>query len=263
MGILFISASVGHLACSKRHEPGEPEVGPVAASRSSLGLGLYAFKADGVATFHLKTKGLPLKGRFTGVRGQITLDAKDLSRSRASLDLDVSSVQVGPIDALDGSEEFPYSAEALAWFGLGKGVPTAERNARRWATFTLSSLTELSAPAPLYAPKVGGSQKDTITEAHRVQAVALGELLLHGFRVRQSAPITLEFVYVGAVSATSFPESIRVKSRSPIVVSLLAHSVLPRTDNDVVVSEKAKELGKTLSPEALVEFDFQATRISR
>jgi len=253
----------GLAACSKKlaadnedSNHNAPAQVPIAPS-----LATYAWKADGLATFQLKTKGLLLRGSVGGVRGQLTVDAGDLSRSKATLSLDLSTLRVGSTG--EGGSPDQYSKEAHAWFGLGEAkTPASNGEALRTASFRLTSLTQLSARTPRDGARLGRSQTGTEREQHRVRAVAEGELLLHGFRVRQTVPLTLDFTY-GAPSADPYPESVQVTSRSPFPLSLLAHDILPRTESGVVVSEKARELGKTMGSEALVEFDFQATRISR
>ncbi len=252
----------GLAACSKKLGADNEDINHNAPAPlpSAPGLATYAWKADGLATFQLKTKGMLLRGNVGGVRGQLTLDAADLSRSKATLSLDLSTLRVGSTG--EGGSPDQYSKEARAWFGLGDATPAASGDGLRTASFRLTALTQLSAATPLDGARFGRAQTGTAREQRRVRAVAEGELLLHGFRVRQAVPITLDFTY-GAPSADPILESVQVTTRSPFPLSLLAHDILPRTESGVVVSEKARELGKTMGSEALVEFDFQATRISR
>ncbi len=253
----------GLAACAKKLRADNEDINHHAPPPAPIapGLATYAWKADGLATFQLKTKGMLLRGNVGGVRGQLTLDAADLSRCKATLSLDLSTLHVGA-SGEEGSAD-QYSKEARAWFGLGDATPAASGDGPRTASFRLTALTQLNATTPLDGARFGHAETGTAHEQHRVRAVAEGELLLHGFRVHQAVPITLDFTYASPSAQDPIPESVQVTSRSPFPLSLLAHDILPRTESGVVVSEKARELGKTMGSEALVEFDFQATRISR
>lgn len=261
-GILLVAAGVVLAACSKpKLDNQEPLPDPTSQKPKKEPLAAYAWLSDGRATFRLPTKDLLLQGSLGGVRGQITLDTWDLSRSRATLELDLTTLNVAAADESGARDQ--YSESAQAWFGLGKGVPEKDRQQQRWASFRLTSLSKLSSTTPLDAQRVRRADAGLPNTVYQVHGLAQGELLLHGFRVQQEAPVTLSFSYVEPVTQASYPERIRIQTRSPFKISLLAHSILPRTEAGIVISEQVKELGKTMDSEVSVEFDFHAVRISR
>ncbi len=170
----------------------------------------YALTEPSVIRFELPTKRGALRGSLTRVSGELSLDTSDLGRSRARIDADLGSLTV---QSADGSDD-AWRARALSALELSDaGTPNAR------ASFELTALEDAAPPLLEPAPPISdGGPPFT----RRVRATALGNLLLHGFRVLRRAPVEVELGYGGDRSS---PSTILIRSRAPFVVSLETHAI--------------------------------------
>ena len=111
----------------------------------------------------------------------------------------------------------------------------------------------------------GGNPSDTddsveagASETRAVTFTARGQLLLHGFRVDQSAELRALFSYTGPAVPGSRPERLVIQTRGPFVVSLKAHDIQPRNESGVFVAQDAKLLGREIGTQAQVHVDLSA-----
>jgi hypothetical protein len=144
------------------------------------------------------------------------------------------------------------------------------RDRLRWATFTLQKLEKLSVDAAHEGQLVkaagpdGGNRLDHesgeggTTETRAVTFTAHGQLLLHGFRVDQTAELKALFIYAGPVAPGARPERLIIQTRGPFVVSLKAHDIKPRNESGVFIAQDAKLLGREIGTLAQVHLDLSA-----
>ena len=87
---------------------------------------------------------------------------------------------------------------------------------------------------------------------------ARGQLLLHGFRVDQTAELRALFLYPGPPAPDTRPDRLIIQTRGPFVVSLKTHDIKPRNDNGVFVAQNAKLLGHDIGSLAEVQVELSA-----
>jgi hypothetical protein len=241
----------------------QPEAAPVRAAITR-----FAIDATTVTRFELKAPVKTPRGSLRVARGELEVDLLDLARTRGSVGIDVASALMEGEDPEQARED---TRSAHNWLDVGASRPEAERERLRWATFTILGLEKLSAEAAHEGQTVkalaadGGNRLEALdfTEAgaREVRAVtftARGHLLLHGFRVDQTADLRALFLYAAVAAPGARPERLIIQTRWPLVVSLKAHDIKPRNDIGVFVAQDAKLLGREIGTQVQVHVDLTA-----
>jgi hypothetical protein len=267
------------VACSKS-EPPPPErtepwpAQPVASAGSGSGPEQKArFKLDDRCelALELPAKEATPRGNIRVTRGELELDLMNLERSRGTIEIDVGSLVMNP-ERDDGGEN--WTAEALAWLDVGENRPEAERERQRWASFALTELSELSAPAAhagkrhalaaaAERPPAGelGDAAPPVGEERSVTATVTGALTLHGFRVERRARVRALFRYAAPAVPGALPHSVRLELARPVPISLEAHDIKPRDASGIFVAQRSKWLGVRVGRQANVSGWLSATLV--
>jgi hypothetical protein len=248
LGMLCVLLAVSSGCAKKEVKPlhTEPWLAHPAAS-ASLGADAavpstrYAIGAQSQARFELPSKHGALHGSFTRVTGELTLTPGDLAQSRGHVEVDLSSLTL----SVDGAPDEDAGAFARAESALGvldAGIASAN--------FELTSLEDVS-PAELEpAP-----ERDGGTFTRRARAMAVGNLLLHGFRVVRRAPLEAEFSFNGDPRS---PATVLIRSRSPFVISLETHQISVR---EAKPAEKSPKRALPALREARVSVELYGAKI--
>ncbi len=184
-----------------------------AASDAGVPALRYTLTEQSVIRFELPTKHGPVHGSLTRVSGELSLLASDLAHSRAHVDADLGSLT---LQVPGGSDDATWRARALSALELSDA---GTANAR--ASFDLSALEDAAPPLLEPAPRAGAADGGA-PFTRRLRATAVGDLLLHGFRVVRRAPIEAELGFSGDRQA---PSTVLIRSRAPFVVSLETHAI--------------------------------------
>jgi hypothetical protein len=266
--------SAAACACSKS-EPEKPKrtapwparEQPEAAPAVRAAVTRFSIDARTLVTFELKAAKKSERGSLRVARGELEVDVLDLARTRGSVDVDIASALMENEDPEQAREN---TRRAQNWLDVGSSRPEAERDRLRWATFTLQKLEKLSVDAAHEGQLVKAAGPDAgnrldpesgeagTTETRAVTFTAYGQLLLHGFRVDQSAELRALFTYAGPASPGARPERLIIQTRGPFVVSLKAHDIKPRNESGVFIAQDAKLLGREIGTLAQVHLDLSA-----
>ncbi len=252
----------------KRTAPWPAREQPEAAPAGRTATTRFAIEAKTQVSFELKAAKKTERGSFRVARGQIEVDLLDLARTRGRVEIDVASALMENEDPEQAREN---TRSAQNWLDVGSSRPEAERDRLRWATFTLEKVEKLSADAAHEGQLVKASRTDGgnrwdledsaeagLTEARAVTFTAHGQLLLHGFRVDQTAELKALFWYAGPAAPGARPERLIIQTRGPFVVSLKAHDIKPRNESGVFIAQDAKLLGREIGTLAQVHLDLSA-----
>jgi hypothetical protein len=235
----------------------------------------YAWAPDSQVAFRLTARGVNLEGTVRGVRGNITIDPADLSRTRGFVELDLDTLEIFELHP-DGSRGTSHAREAKAWLGLGATAPNHEK--LRFARFDLLRIDRPSARSPaegqpvarkasftgdpkLHAPSTAASAPEV--ETLRVRGTAIGELTLHGFRIARSVELELHFSYRAPRGPSSQAFEVTVAQSKPFWLALAAHEIEPRTAEGALDAEKSAEVGKSFPAEVPLALQLRAVLISR
>jgi hypothetical protein len=211
------------------------------------------------------------RGKLRVARGELEIDLMNLAQSRGTIELDVGSVVMDQ-DRDAGGED--WSAEARAWLEIGDNRPEAERERLRWATFAISEISELSAPAAHSGKRQALGPADSagtdpadladsapVGEQRSVTARVSGALSLHGFRVERQLRARAIFRYDAPAVPGAVPSALRLELVRSLPVSLESHDIKPRDASGVFVSQKTKWLGTRVGRQVNVTGWLSATSI--
>lgn len=252
------------LGCSKQEEskPTAPWLATASASAPTL-RARYVIAERCRAEVELRAKEANRRGAFRVCRGELDVDLLDLARTRGTLSIDVASIEMaGEGDAGRSDED---TQRAQNWLDVGASRPEAERERLRWATFTLGSIENASAPAA-HAGKREATAEPQIegdagsAERRNVTFTAKGSLELHGVRVEVELPVRASFHYSGKASAELVPERVSVESRRPLTVALGSHDIKPRDAAGVFMAQEMKLLGRQVGKDARVSLAVELDR---
>jgi hypothetical protein len=166
----------------------------------------YALTEQSRIRFEISGARGSLRGSLTRVSGEVSVVLSDISQSRGQVRVDLNSL------SFDGSEATAAAARARSALELSDAGAAAN------AIFDLRELRDVSPALIEPAPE---SHADGSFTRH-ARATAVGELLLHGFRVLRRAPLEAEFGFAGDRST---PSTLLIRSRAPFVVSLDTHAI--------------------------------------
>ena len=221
---------------------------------AALPLTRYALSERSLIRFEIPIQHGRLSGTVTRVSGELELDAANLAESHGSVRADLSSLEIhaSARDSHDAREErdlglLERARAALDLSPDGGAAPAA------FASFELTSIEDALPTRIEPAPERDESAKSASIRHARLTAV--GNLLLHGFRVVRRAPLAVEFSFA---ANGQVPQSVLIRSRAPFVVSLETHAIVaPAAESRTKVPGAA--LGK--ARDALVSVELYGTKI--
>ncbi|HEY6559686.1 MAG TPA: hypothetical protein VI072_20530 [Polyangiaceae bacterium] len=276
------------VACERSKTPApdpqqkDPRPARPAASVSEPRRAFARFHSDEASQLHveLRAPDARLTAAIRVLRADLLVDPLDLAGTRGELRADLGSLIVHADKALERQR---FTTDAHNWLDIGASRPEAERTRLRWARFTITELTNLSASAAHtgrtlatllpwdHAPEgaadaASGSAPDaasgdsgpsvepgpTFGPLRAVDLVAVGDLTFHGFRTQASVALTVIFEFAGEPRPGVLPRRVVVRNREPLVVSLKAHDIKPRDAHGVAVSRDFGLLGTKIARDARV-----------
>lgn len=219
MGCLLLCAA----SCAKkeprpqRTEPwlAHPSARASASGDAALPATRYVLDEHSLIRFEIPTKRGALSGSITRVSGELSLELSNLSRSRGLVRADLGSLEIhGGRDSTSSDEALLERARAALELTPDAGVNTT------FASFTLTSVEDATLETIEPAPERDGGAAPF---SRRTQFTAVGDLLLHNFRVLRRAPVAAEF---GFSDDRQVPRRVLIRSRAPFVVSLETHAIV-------------------------------------
>jgi hypothetical protein len=250
---LLLAAVLLGVACSKKEEPPRRtapwRAQPSASASAPTEIGPLHFRVlpESSVRFSVPTRRARPGGSLALLDGRIDLDPRDLSRTKASLDFDLTRLAVD-------ADSLPQEAElaggdprvlALQWLELGSDVPAERREQFAKARFELSAVEDVSGPLDLDASKSGA----------RTSATAVGSLLLHGFRAPVRTRVQLQ---AHPPTEPGAPRRLTIRSLDPVVLSLAAHDIQARSAAGVNDAALTARLSDVVGKSARVEFELFA-----
>jgi len=241
----FFFALLACVACSKpdaaprRTEPWLAHPSSSASPTDGSAPRRYRFTSDSSIRFSTNGRKGKVSGKLAVGSGQLQLDPRDLKQTRASVDVDLTTLSVDATPPDDLQLGGSPSAVALQWLGLGPSVPSEQRTPFMTARFELATVENATPP---YVEL--GSKRRQVT-----RATVVGTLLLHGFR----APVRVDV----AVSETE-PGRISIRSLGPLVLPLADHDITARGADGVRDALAAARSVDWVGKQARVELELVA-----
>ena len=189
-----------------------------ASGDAALARTRYALGEGSVIRFELPTKRGTLSGSLGRVSGELSVELSDLAQTRGQVRADLGSLIIHSTTAAEASDTVLLE-RARAALELS---PDAHARAV-FASFDLTSVEDASPAQVEAAPEHFAAAPSLPPFSREVRFTAVGNLLLHGFRVVRRAALSAEFGFVGD---RQVPRTVLIRSRSPFVVSLETHAIV-------------------------------------
>ena len=250
---LLLAALPALLSCRKPDEKPhrtEPWLAHPSASASSEGgraARRFRFSPGSRVRFSILGKKAKLSGAAPVTAGFLELAPRDLTRSSASVTVDLLGLTLDDIDVPSELELGSAAPRALAleWLELGPEVPAEKREQYRLARFELSSIEGWSG-APL---DFSGRRRVS------VRLAAVGTLLLHGFR----APVRADLTLTPQPGEPAGPGQLSIRSAAPLVLPLAPHEIAARGPGGVVDAARTAQAADWLGKNVRLEVELMAT----
>jgi len=184
-----------------------------ASGDAALPLTRYVLDPRSVIRFELPTRRGALRGSLTRVSGEFAVDLSDLTRARGLVRADLGSLEIHAAGSEGNDALLLERARAALELSPAAGASGA------FTSFELTTVEE-AAPAQIEPAPERDAGAAFI---RRARFSALGNLLLHAFRVARRAPLEAEFGFAGNPAV---PSSVVLRSRAPFVVSLETHAIV-------------------------------------
>jgi hypothetical protein len=244
---------LGCVACAKKDPPHrtEPWLAKPSASSAALASAPRTFHFLGESSLRFSVQGR--KGKLSGhlplSQGKLRLDPRDLSTATASIDADLSKLEIDtPPDAPESAPlgASSPSAIALQWLELGPGVAPERRAQFSQARFELASVEGLASPLL----DLGATRQP----AAHVRATAVGTLLIHGFR----APIRADVLLQPLKTAPGAASRLSIRSAGALVLALAPHDITARGPSGIADALAMARAGDWVGKTARIEFELLA-----
>lgn len=177
-------------------------------------------------------------GALAEVSGSIELDPVHLENTRAHLQADLLSLS---FEGENGEPDSALVARALTWLELSPDRAADERERERFAALDITAFEPIALPSDAEARRSS-------------QVVAHGELTLHRFRV----PVSLELQVELGSRDGGVTDTLSIRTRRPLVISLAAHDILPRDSRGNVLTKELATLGRDVGRDARISAELSA-----
>lgn len=240
---LLLSVAILGLGCRKEEKPQvrtEPWAAPRVSTSSSapLGAGIRYVLDRGSVQIDLGTKARRTTARIDRVEGSLDLDPVRLERTRGSVRFDLLGMSL--FGAGETEEDPSLTLRALGALDLTPERPSEERERVRFAEVRVVGFDLPS------AAEAAGRRSD------KAALRAFIELTLHRFRVPHTVDLQVEWVS----DADGGPETLSVRTRRPLVISLVAHDILPKEKDGSTSSDPTRSMGHEFAREARVSAEL-------
>jgi polyisoprenoid-binding protein YceI len=226
-------------AAATEPEPADTPSAPAAAdkkvAKAPAGPARFDVASAGTATFLIDAPLEKIKGRWNRFGGRLNIDFSDLNATRGEVTMDLSTLKTTTFG--NPGKDGRQTGHALNWMEIGPDVTPELRKKNMTARFVIESVSG--------ATGASGTQK----------VAAKGKLTLHGITL----PKTVNLV-VTIEGQKDAPTSVRIKTASPMRVSLKGHDVKPRDLAGRFLAGALERVGEKVTDSTQVMIDVTATR---
>jgi hypothetical protein len=194
-----------------------------------------------------------IKAETTAAMGNVDLDLMNIPATRGEIKVDLQSLNLKTFD--DAAKNKSQTEHAQTWLEAASKLKPEVVAANRYAVFAIRSVENASivdlTKAPLAPGKDGKMEK-------KLTATVKGDFLIHQLKKDKSVDVDITFVYPAGAKPEDKPESVLIKTKSPLVVTLEEHDIKPRDNVGSIAKEAFKLLGTKVADTASVTFEIKA-----
>lgn len=267
VGLWFAAILTGLLGC-----PSDPKPAPATADASPAALAASGLPAEPSADagaprtlsmrIEARSGGIDvtlvapketIKGSAALVTGAIELDLVDVTQTRGSMGVDLSSLKMTSVaDAAKGKKQTDH---AQAWLEVVGNVPAPLKEQYRYATFAIREVVARGEPRidkwPASAVAREGEGGGGVVR--RGAVTVKGDFGLHGKAVAKEIPMEATLTFRAREAG---PSRLEMRSTAPLMVTLAEHGVAPKDLPGLVAKGL---LGQRVAETAEVAIHFVAT----
>jgi YceI-like domain len=221
--------------------PSASALAPSVAQESKT-LAKLSIDPSGTAMFDMKAPLENIKGTVKGFGGDIEVELADLTKSRGTITIDVTTLETRTFGE-EGKDQ-TQTEHARTWMEVGPNTAAEKKKQFMTATYAIREVTNVSQAN--VTTMTGDSRNVTLTTK--------GDFLLHGRSVALSLDLSCAFQFEGDKL-----KGVAIKSAKPATVNLKAHAIEARDNAGEAVIAKTLELfGKKVADDAMVTFEVMA-----
>jgi hypothetical protein len=240
--------------CSKSREGevGAPSATALASSEavSSAHVTPFVIGAKGITTIDMPGLKEHIHAETSAADGRLEVDLGNIANSRGEVKIDLTTLTTHTFD--DADKNATQTKHARTW--LEAVVDGKVDETKRWATFAVRSIDDLSAADVSKVAATPGASEDVRV----VTATVHGEVLVHGHKVNRSVPVNLEFRYPAGAGPDATPTVLGIRTRQPMRLVLKEHEIFPRDPVGAALEWTAALVSK-VAETADVSVDLTAT----
>jgi hypothetical protein len=259
MAIVGVAAALLLVACDKGGSGGAnvaPSASSLAPSVAAPASMAWKLKVDtkGHTEIDMPGPNEHIKAETTGSMGSVDVDLMNIPATRGEIKVDLQSLNLKTFD--DAAKNKSQTEHAQTWLEAAPKLKPDVVEANRYAVFAIRSVDNASVvdlTKTALAPGKDGKLEKKVT------ATVKGELLVHGHKKDKAVDVDITFVYPAGAKPADKPESMVIKTKSPLVITLDEHEIKPRDNVGSIAKEAFKLLGTKVADTASVTFEFSAT----
>jgi polyisoprenoid-binding protein YceI len=196
----------------------------------------------GKSTFLIDAPLEKIKGSAEEVRGSISLELHEFSRTRGEVSFRLTSLKTATFG--DADKDGAQTDHARNWMQVGEESRAEDRRKYEWATFTITSV-EVS-PSRLEDTREEGG-------ARVLKGKVSGDFTLHG--VTRTKTLAFTATLQGPPGQ---PNRLTLKTDAPFEVSLKEHDIKPRDGVGSFLNGALEKIGKKIDDRVQVSLEVEA-----
>jgi polyisoprenoid-binding protein YceI len=196
----------------------------------------------GKSTFLIDAPLEKIKGQAEEIKGSISLDPADLSRTQGEVSFRVSTLKTTTFS--DEDRNSSQTDHARNWMQVGAESKAEDKAKYEWATFTVTSVE--MAPTKLQEAKEENG-------ARIVKGKVSGDFTLHGVTSKKTLAFT-----AALQGPLERPTRLTLKTEAPFEVSLKEHDIKPRDNVGSFLHGALEKIGKKIDDRVQVSLEVEA-----
>lgn len=254
LAIPVFAAALPALGCEEKPSaPLAPEKSALApAEKPAMSQSFAVESAGSKVTFVMNAPLEKIHGEAAdAAAGDLHVDLSNITKSTGLIKIDLDKLALYQQKRANEQDQYgertkveKQNEHARAWLEIDPKAPADVREKNRWVEFKIETIANVQPQADV--TKMTGAER-------KITAVIAGDFRLHGRVSKKRVPIEATFKWSG-----DKPESVKIKTTAPMIVSLEEHDVRPREAFGKIAQATLDSLGQKVAKDAPIELELTA-----
>lgn len=218
-----------------------PKASALASAARAMGAASLPV-SKGKSTFLIDAPKEKIKGQAEDVKGSISLDPADLSKTQGEVHFKLTTLSTTTFGK--PKDDAAQSEHARNWMQVGPESKAEDRAKYEWATFKVLSVE--AAPSKLADVKEEGG-------ARTIKGKVTGDFTLHGVTSKKTIPFTAT-----VRGPADKPTGVTLKTDTPFDVSMKEHDIKPRDAVGSFLNGALEKIGQKIDDRIQVSLEVTA-----